>query len=393
MKQFKRFAGITFAVVAMSISSFAQEKKDGDGSPNLVENPGFETTKSKTLKEFGGLDEFCDKWFSATKAPADVFARGVKSGKVNIPDNAFGSQEPSGGDFYAGFRAYTKDKKLKRTYLSSQLLTQLEKDQMYCVKFNVSLGELSKFAVNNIGMVFTDKRNVQPNEGEMVKELSVVNPGNPAISNMEGWVTVCGTYIAKGSETHLIIGCFDRDDKLKIEKPKRPKGVTGTQVYEAYYFVDDVEVVRVQAKSQCACNETKREPDVIYSRSTPITEDMSPSDKIKASAVYYAYLKGDLNAMAKRDLDNVAKLMKENPNIRLEVVGHTDNDEATEAQVNDRYANLAKQRADAVVEYLKSQGVSELRMVPRSKDNTEPANTRPTPLSVAQNRRVEFIIK
>jgi outer membrane protein OmpA-like peptidoglycan-associated protein len=221
----------------------------------------------------------------------------------------------------------------------------------------------------------------------------VADPALKVYNDMDGWVPICGTYIAKGTETHLIIGCFERDDKLKIEKPKRPKGAVGTQVYQAYYYVDNVEVLRIQAKSQCECGGVKREPDVIYSRSSVIAENTPPADIVRASEIYFAYLKEDLTPMAKRDLDNVAKIMKENPNLRCEVVGHTDNDEASEALLNERYAELGKARADKVVEYLKSLGISEMRIVPKTKYNNEPANTRPTPLSVAQNRRVQFIVK
>lgn len=394
-KNYALYLSVTLFSVAFS-PAFAQddtESKDGDGSVNLIENSDFELSNGRTLKEFGGLDEFCEKWFSATESKADLFARGVKSGKVNVPDNMFGTQEPVSGDFYAGFRAYTTDKKFNRSYLSTELRTQLEKDQTYCVKFNISLADLSKFAVNNVGVVFTDKRTVQPNTGEMVKAMAVSDPTNKVYNDMDAWVTVCGTYIAKGSETHIIIGCFERDDKIKIEKPKRPKGAVGTQVYQAYYYVDNVEVHRIQAKSQCNCGGVSREPDVIYSRSVVITETMTLSDIVKASEVYYAFLKDDITPMAKRDLDNIVKILKENPNIKLEVVGHNDNDETSEAAINSRYAELAKSRADKVVEYLKSQGISEMRIVPKTKYNTEPANNRPTPLSVAQNRRVQFIVK
>jgi outer membrane protein OmpA-like peptidoglycan-associated protein len=387
------FKKYTLALSIMAASTFAVLAQDGDGSANLIENPDFELSNGRTLKDFGGLKDFCEHWFSATEAEADLFARGVKSGKVNIPDNIYGSQDAMSGDFYAGFRAYTTDKKLNRTYISTELMAQLEKDQTYCIKFNISLADLSKFAVNNIGAAFVDKRTVQPNTGEMVKTMAVADPALKVYNDMDGWVTICGTYIAKGTETHLIIGCFERDDKLKIEKPKRPKGAVGTQVYQAYYYVDNVEVLRIQAKSQCECGGVKREPDVIYSRSSVIAENTPPADIVRASEIYFAYLKEDLTPMAKRDLDNVAKIMKENPNLRCEVVGHTDNDEASEALLNERYAELGKARADKVVEYLKSLGISEMRIVPKTKYNNEPANTRPTPLSVAQNRRVQFIVK
>jgi outer membrane protein OmpA-like peptidoglycan-associated protein len=77
----------------------------------------------------------------------------------------------------------------------------------------------------------------------------------------------------------------------------------------------------------------------------------------------------------------------------MEVIGHCDNDEFNEEKINTRYRDMGQQRADALVEYLVSQGIDQSRLIPLSKSNTDPANTRPTDLSRAQNRRVVFKIR
>ena len=373
---------------------FAQEDEgeETESSDNLVLNGGFENTRTKTLKNYGQLDDLCVGWESATEANADVFAMGVKGDKVAIPKNTFGSQEALNGECYAGFRAYSKDKKYSRTYLQIQLDDELEDNQQYCFKFNISLADLSKYAVNHIGVYVSDRKIEQPNTGTIAKEAQVKHKSNKVMMMTDGWETICGTFIADGNEEYIIIGCFGRNDELEIEKVKRPSGMTGVQTYHAYYYIDDVEVYPVDAKSQCQCSRfDEAEPDLIYSKSVVVNENMSATDVVKNSDVYYAFLKSDLNAIAKRDLANVVKILNENPQLKLEVVGHCDNDEFDEGKINPRYRDLGQKRAERVVEFLIAQGISEMRLVPRTKENTEPANTRPTPLSKAQNRRVVFV--
>ncbi len=370
---------------------YAQEEK----ASNLITNGDFETTNDRTLKKVGGLEEFCEGWFPATFEPADIFSRNVKSEDVAVPLNKFGVQEDkASGDYYAGFRAYAPGGKASRSYLEAPIRTPMQKGKMYCVKFDVSLSDLSKYAVNYIGAYLPNKRYLQKNTGDIVEAYQIKDRSNRVMNDMDGWQTICTSYIAAGGENHIIIGCFEREDKLNVEKVKRPRTVTGAQAYEAYYYVDNVEVFEVQAKSQCDCGDGEnRAPDVIYSKTVVKTADMTPGQILTETDIYFASLKSEINAMAERALKEVIEIMNANPQIRLEVVGNCDNDEFREGEITSMYANMGKQRADAVVEYLISQGISQLRVVPKSVENTKPANTRPTPMSIAQNRRVEFVVK
>lgn len=384
---------LSAVLMCFGLLSFAQD--DDKVSQNLVTNGDFEKVETRTLKKLGGLDEFVEGWFSATHENADIFSRETRSEDIQIPTNAFGVQEDkNSGNQYAGFRAYAPNGKASRSYIEAPIRSQLEKGKMYCVKFDVSLSDLSKYAVNYIGAYLPNKRYIQKNTGAIIEEPMVKDRANQVIKNMDDWQTICGTYIAKGGENHIVIGCFGLDDKLKTEKVKRPRGIVGTQNYEAYYYVDNIEVTEIRAKSQCECGAGQApKPDIIYSKTVATTDDMTDSDIVRATDIYFASLKDDINAIAKRDLNNIVEILKKNPSMKLEVVGHCDNDEAKEGQVNSIYQNLGKQRADRVVEYLIEQGISQLRVVPATKENTMPANTRPTPMSIAQNRRVEFNVR
>lgn len=375
---------------------FCAKAQDGE-EENLVPNPSFENAETRSLKKYGYLEELCEDWYTATKAQADLFARDMKSEKTNIPKNEYGEQDAADGDHYAGFRAYTKDKKLNRTYLMVQLKDELEKNQMYCVEFKISLADMSKYATNFIGVSFSDRKTIQPNTGDIVKDVNdidVRHRSNKVMKARDQWETVCGTMIGGGREKYMMIGCFGSDRNMEIEKMKRPRGAVGSQVYDAYYFIDDIKVFPIDAKSQCSCDPSARtEPDLIYGAARVQDENMSDGDVVSNSAVYYAFLKTNVTQVGQQNLDKVAELMQANPDWKLEIIGHCDNDEFNESKINDRYLDMGKQRAEAVFKYLVAAGVNADRLIILTKENTDPASTRPTPLSMAQNRRVVFEIR
>jgi outer membrane protein OmpA-like peptidoglycan-associated protein len=86
-------------------------------------------------------------------------------------------------------------------------------------------------------------------------------------------------------------------------------------------------------------------------------------------------------------LDDVAQVLKDYPQLKVEIGGHTDNQ-------GDDAANqrLSKGRADAVFEYLLSKGVAATRMFTVGYGETRPVDTNMTDAGRMANRRVEFLI-
>lgn len=361
---------------------------------NLISNGDFEDTDWKHLKNYGQLQELSADWFSATQALPDVYYSGVKSPKASVPTNTYGTQEPFSGSGYAGFRAYTKDLKLTRSYLEAKITKKLEKDHLYCIQMRVSLADLSKNAVNNVGMFLSDRKIDQANTGLMSLVPQVMMENNAVVNTIDGWETICATYAATGLEEYIIIGCFGPDDKLKVEKVKKPASVPGVQVNHAYYYIDAIEIIEVEAQSQCFCGKPEeKEPDVIYSRATGITDEMKPADIVPRTAAYFAFLSSEINYLFEEDLARLVAILKSNPAINLEIVGHSDTEEMNEAKINARYSGLGLERAMAIKQWMVAQGIGENRLQTSSKDNTDLASTTPTPMGKAQNRRVVFIMK
>lgn len=382
-----RTASVATFIVTFALSLQAQDD-------NLVPNGGFEDTNIKKLKSYGQMEEFGMDWFAATSVPADVYGEGAKGDKVGIPVNNYGKQEAAEGLCYAGFRAYSKDPKLSRNYLEVKLPQPLDRDVMYCVSFDISLADLSRYAVNDIGVVISDRKIEQPNNGDMIRNADIKHKTNKVFQYMDGWEKFCGTFVGTGEEEYVLIGCFGGRNSMEIEKVSRPSGMTGAQANHAYYYIDNVSIVEIQAKSQCKCSKAdERDMDLIYGSSSVIDEDMSDAEKVKASVVYYAFLKRTPTGAGKATVATIAEIMKSNPDMIINIVGHSDDDERSEGAVNARYSRIGKNRADQIRRMLEAEGIAAARITVTDISNMDPANTRDSEISRAQNRRVTFELK
>ena len=110
--------------------------------------------------------------------------------------------------------------------------------------------------------------------------------------------------------------------------------------------------------------------------------------------IYYQYDKADLVPASKLVLDTLYDILKENPNITIELSAHTDSKGA------DKYnEELSQKRAEACTNYLiTDKGVAKERIVAKGYGKTMPVapNTNPdgsdNPDGRAKNRRTEFKI-
>lgn len=109
--------------------------------------------------------------------------------------------------------------------------------------------------------------------------------------------------------------------------------------------------------------------------------------KFVTNGILFEFQKSDLKPESYAVIKEIADVLKENPAIKISIIGHTSND-------GDHSANiiLSKQRAETVQNFLvKEFNIDINRMVTMGKGGTEPIDTSNTTLGKANNRRVEFI--
>jgi OmpA-OmpF porin, OOP family len=118
------------------------------------------------------------------------------------------------------------------------------------------------------------------------------------------------------------------------------------------------------------------------------TGNASTIAMIEQSEVKFETDKSDLSASFKQMLQGIATVMKENPSYKLNVTGHADD------RASDAYnMALSQRRADAVRNYLISQGISGDRITTTAMGERQPKVKATTVEARAENRRVQFDIR
>ena len=147
--------------------------------------------------------------------------------------------------------------------------------------------------------------------------------------------------------------------------------------------------------------------DVIESKYHPVASQLAPSNpvigsdepdadamakqleengKIDIYGIYFDIDRTTVKAESAPTLEQVAKLLKQNPNLSLKVGGHTDNTGPVQHNLD-----LSEGRAQAVVDQLvKKYGIEKTRLTAEGFGDSKPVASNDTDEGRAKNRRVEL---
>ena len=359
-------------------------------SINMVKNGSFEEVEGR-LKKSGQI-ELAEPWKSATGEDADLYSTtATKYPSASAPDNVHGKAYAHSGENYAGANFYSYQGKESRTYLIAKLKTPLKKGQQYCVKYFVTLSDLSKYSVDRVQAYVTKTVVNKDTETNLIYKAQIPKVTSSIIEDQYGWQGVCGTFMSKGFENYILIGNFTSNDDTQYKKMKRPKGFVKPQQYNAYYYIDDVSIVPIQSKSECSCSDEKQPgEDYIYDKKLGTDKSLSPADQIDKATVYYKLYRSGVDKVMQPLLDEIVQLMNDDPEINIRLVGHLDQNEADESKVKPDLATLGDRRAKFVKGYLTKRGVDAARITITDAGSTEHADAGEGLIPDAKNRRVGF---
>lgn len=127
-------------------------------------------------------------------------------------------------------------------------------------------------------------------------------------------------------------------------------------------------------------------PDSVFTADIPM-EPIEANAKVILKNVFFDTKKTDLKPESITELDNVVRLMNENPNMKIQIRGYTDN-------VGKPADNLilSQGRAVSVVNYLLNKGVKKERLSYKGFGETNPIATNDTEQGKALNRRTELSV-
>jgi outer membrane protein OmpA-like peptidoglycan-associated protein len=376
-----------------TLTSFAQQGE------NLVPNGSFEATDGK-VKKLGGITS-ATGWTSPTGMRADLFTPS-KSPEINAPLNGYGKEDAREGSNYAGFTALSVGNKIPRSYVMVKLDAPMKKGMKYCVKFYVSLAEASKYASNQIGANFS-KKEFATDEKTIIKDVAhILHPDNDTktINQQFSWEEVCGTYTAEGGEKYLTIGNFYADDKTRKETNKKSKDLKVTQIIAAYYYLDEVSVTLINDGLKCDClieEDVNEFSGTIYQKAIVLNDKMTATQKIEAQQMFFAFGKANLTPVGEETLKFILDQMKANPDLKLEIMGHSDKQEDSVGIEKPQYADMASKRVNLIYNYLSDNGIATTRLISSAigseEPNTEINENDDADLTMAKNRRVFFKVR
>ncbi|RFS26940.1 hypothetical protein DVR12_03910 [Chitinophaga silvatica] len=109
--------------------------------------------------------------------------------------------------------------------------------------------------------------------------------------------------------------------------------------------------------------------------------------KLESNTILFATNSSKIQSDNQGIIKEVAQVMKQNMDMRIQIIGHTDHDGRPETNLK-----LSQQRADAVkIELIQTYGIEAGRIQTTGKGDTMPITNDPGSEGKAKNRRVEFI--
>ncbi len=122
---------------------------------------------------------------------------------------------------------------------------------------------------------------------------------------------------------------------------------------------------------------------------SPIANALSQAGRVDVYGLTFDTGKSTLKPSSKATLTELSQILNDNPQLKLDVIGHTDNVGNAESNLK-----LSQDRSDAVIAALASDyGINPTRFNPIGKGQSQPIDSNDTEKGKATNRRVEFVVQ
>jgi OmpA-OmpF porin, OOP family len=367
------YRNLLFNLLIINGSVIAQSNQ---GADNLIPNPSFEQFDKYPIGWFykgADFDRVMSYWKSPTGASPDAY-----SPKVHVPADwvaqGFGQAAPHSGQAMAGITTYgcVNGKSHCREYVQIQLREPLVIGQEYELRFwakSLTRG----LRVNNLGAYFSDvKINERAITDAPLEKIPQMNY-TQVIDNQGEWFEIVNRMTATSMAEFITIGNFFTD--AATEK-RNSSSTFGPPFNFGYYYLDDVSLRKV--------------PPILYAPVPPddwTRIELQKNKIILLKNIYFDTDKADLLPRSNVELNKLLQIMIDNPTLRIEVRGHTDNQGGFEHNMQ-----LSKRRAQQVVDFLISSGIARTRLQSAGFGSTEPLISNDLEENRQFNRRVEFQI-
>ena len=114
-------------------------------------------------------------------------------------------------------------------------------------------------------------------------------------------------------------------------------------------------------------------------------QEVTAAKNIILNNINFETGKTTINTTASSDLGKLVQFLKDNPSLKLEIQGHTDN--VGSVATNNK---LSQKRANSIIDYLVKSGIAKSRLIAKGYGSTQPIADNKTAEGKARNRRVEM---
>jgi outer membrane protein OmpA-like peptidoglycan-associated protein len=342
---------------------------------NLVPNSSFEEYfRCPESYSTDRRDFFLPGWSSANKGTPDHYHQ-CSWGDNDVPFNWAGQSNAHSGIGYAGIYAWANNGKNYREYIQVELQSPLTKGAKYRVEFYFKLSSYSVFAIDRIGLIFSDSL-LNRNDDRLIKRNAVVQKTKSTAFTDDKWQLATAEYTAKGGERVMVIGNFSDDRSTHHVKLDSREGKSFQMAISAYYYIDDVSVVQ-----------TWPPVEVEESDSTIRWSDgrtIEPNEIYILRNIQFSYDSFELLDISFAELDKLVTVMTDRPDWSVELSGHTD-----DRGSDDYNLELSQNRAREVGNYLIAHGIADTRITIKGFGKQYPLIDKVDEEARSINRRVE----
>lgn len=282
------------------------------------------------------------------------------------------------GYSYGGMRF----RKHYKEFLQVKLSEPLHRGTTYELTLHLRLAFWSNAALRSFGILFS--KGGYTKQSDAVKSYmidTVLEKGG--LSKGFQWFVIRGTYKAGGGEKFITIGNFTAD----VKKDMLRRGF-GLGPKEAYYFIDDVQLVKLRQE------EEKVEVVIVgpdYRRQAedsvlPVKKDIRVGETVALNNLFFENGHHYLLPESYVELNKLAQYLYRHPGLEIRINGYSDN-----SGLKFRNQKISELRAREVFEYLIKKGVQN-KMYFKGYGSAHPIADNDTEAGRAKNRRVEFEI-
>lgn len=129
---------------------------------------------------------------------------------------------------------------------------------------------------------------------------------------------------------------------------------------------------------------SSKDPDSTYHIDIPL-QPIEANAIIVLRNIFFDVNKFDLKMESQVELDNIVKLLKDNPALKIQINGHTDNIGKPADNLK-----LSNDRAQSVVRYITSKGIDAKRLSFKGFGDQQPVSNNTSEEGKARNRRTEL---